>query len=360
MFGKQLVPAGKSTALKTQENGPATVVVAGTPLPAALQEGIKDLIAAFQAGAGGVSDAERTRTLKIYRKALDGFPEAVAAYALNWLLMHNPRNPFPPSPQDVHEMCRKVESAWASRVLAYFFERVPWGQKFSFADMGSAALPHGGAPGQPDCLIPEALIARYVMDRLPVLFEAFGAPRARIADWAIADLDRIPDQYWPEGLKAWGRELIQDRIDADERRERHKAFMDAMDPQVRKAFHDERRLSMVRGEHLSNDELLAAAERRIAEQKLADERSSRARAEHDARERAEAAARQAEKERQRAADEKQRSEGNAKLDQWLALPETDRPALDDPYLMDLLRLRRIRSGGSASSSLANSAIVRGY
>src|SRR4051812_42129609 len=90
-----------------------TKIVAGN-LPSEIANGIFDLLTAFATGARQ-EDAEKMRLLRIYGESIAGYDVAIALHALGWLLLHNPRNPYRPTPQDVHETCQNLIKEWRKR-----------------------------------------------------------------------------------------------------------------------------------------------------------------------------------------------------------------------------------------------------
>jgi hypothetical protein len=116
-----------------------------------IADALGDLLLAFTAGAG-LTPQNRVRLFQLHLKAVEGHHPAVALAALDWLILNNPRNPFPPTPQDVAETCRRVKGTWFARLANYartgVWETVP--------SSASLALPLGGPPDSSgdDCLIP--------------------------------------------------------------------------------------------------------------------------------------------------------------------------------------------------------------
>lgn len=91
--------------------------IAASTVPPAIRDSLGDILVAFSAGG---RDDDRPRLLKLYAKALSGFEEIVAARALDHLLTHNPRNPFQPTPQDLHEACVRIRDEWSSAVRQHY------------------------------------------------------------------------------------------------------------------------------------------------------------------------------------------------------------------------------------------------
>jgi hypothetical protein len=103
---RQLVPM-RSLAVAKATGTAIAIIDSRVSLPKPIVTGVKDVLIAFPAGVVGAAE-DKVRLLQIYAEAVDGSHEAVAAFALRHLKFHNPRNPFPPTPQDVRELCEKV------------------------------------------------------------------------------------------------------------------------------------------------------------------------------------------------------------------------------------------------------------
>lgn len=153
-------------------NGGA-VVEPAKPLTPAVQRGITDLTIAFQAGVQR-SDSDRVRGLQLYAEAVSGFHPAIIEATLRWLLLNNPRNPFPPTTQDVHEACQATQSNWLGAILEHF----AIGRRgYSFNRYGTSAPKPSGAPFgdsapmTPGCPAPPDLVIDLLRRRLWVGFD---------------------------------------------------------------------------------------------------------------------------------------------------------------------------------------------
>jgi hypothetical protein len=98
MKGQELV-VGKTTTLVEKREA------------LSVRSAINDITIAFSAG-GQRSEHEMRRSLELYEKAVIGFDRRLVAEVLNWLLLHNPRNPFAPTPQDLFEACKNRVTRW--------------------------------------------------------------------------------------------------------------------------------------------------------------------------------------------------------------------------------------------------------
>ena len=112
-------------------------------LPPAIANGIFDVLTAFAAGPQQDGRGQEA-AVRIYGEAVAGFDPAVAEHAIGWLKLHNPRNPFRPTPQDVYETCEKLTQEWRERVLRHFTVKgsAPWGPVRTNA-MGWPQSSHG-------------------------------------------------------------------------------------------------------------------------------------------------------------------------------------------------------------------------
>lgn len=91
--------------------------------PKAVTTGLTDLTIAFRPGRQQ-SDEDRVRWLQICAKVLARFHPLLVVEACEWLLTNNDANPFIPTPQEIHAVCRKREADWRKAVLEkYGLER---------------------------------------------------------------------------------------------------------------------------------------------------------------------------------------------------------------------------------------------
>jgi len=85
----------------------------------AIKSAINDLTLAFAMGAQR-SEHDLRRTLELYERAVAGFDRRLVAEVLEWLILHNPRNPFTPTPQDLFEACKARQSQWYASTLSKY------------------------------------------------------------------------------------------------------------------------------------------------------------------------------------------------------------------------------------------------
>jgi len=129
------------------------------PVASSVREGIMDLLAAFPI-AGARADDERVRSMRLFGKAMDGFDGETQLRALQRLVLHNPRNPFPPTPQDVYEQCCKLRVAWwrdPERVALLTDDH--WRLVIAKnADVTWPVAELGPPPGTERCVVPQRMI----------------------------------------------------------------------------------------------------------------------------------------------------------------------------------------------------------
>lgn len=77
-----------------------------TPVRAA----ISDLLQAFAVAAKRDTDREIVMR-RLYVEAITGFADDVVLRVLRHLVLHNPRNPFHPTAQDIREACTEAAAA---------------------------------------------------------------------------------------------------------------------------------------------------------------------------------------------------------------------------------------------------------
>lgn len=149
------------------------VVEPAKPLTPAVQRGITDLTIAFQAGVQR-SDSDRIRGLQLYAEAVSEFHPAIVEATMRWMLVHNPRNPFPPTTQDVHEACQATQGNWLGSILDHF--RIGE-RRYSYDRYTSATSKPRGAsfghipPMTPGCAAPPDLVIDLLRRRLWVGFD---------------------------------------------------------------------------------------------------------------------------------------------------------------------------------------------
>ena len=152
-------------------------------LPAPIKNGIIDILTAF-AGASQ-EDNDKQRLLRIYGEAVAGLDGHAAGYALQWLKLNNPRNPFRPTPQDVYECADRVMKVWRERVVGHFYGTVKWGQTESHLMlMGKKQFAWGPEPFTEGCFIPREFVEKILRDWL-----AYGSDR--IHDLARMGRERL-------------------------------------------------------------------------------------------------------------------------------------------------------------------------
>lgn len=75
--------------------------------PANIQKGLVAICVAFHGGKP-MADRDRAVWMRIAASLLAGFEIELVEAVLGDMLIHNPRNPFPPTPQDLYEACDRI------------------------------------------------------------------------------------------------------------------------------------------------------------------------------------------------------------------------------------------------------------
>jgi hypothetical protein len=198
-------------------------------LPPAVKGRISDLMVAFATASNG--GVEKRQLLRLYAEVADSFPEAIVVTALDWLKFHNPRNPFHPTPQDVHETCVKVRESWRSRVTAYFGAGAEWPQRETDWQ-GRQLWALGAEPFCAGCAVPEQLVQEFLA--------------TWVADTSAADIAKIGrDRLSRIPAPCFGptkRDQVLDCVVAIERAaaaaERERIYAAGLDPNLRRARAD--------------------------------------------------------------------------------------------------------------------------
>lgn len=194
-------------------------------IPARVASGIKDLLLAFPAGAATAPD-DRVRQLQLYAEATALFEPLVAAHALKALRLANPRNPFPPTPQDVADRCVETRRSWVAEA---------W---------------DGRMPDGVDSALIDALL------------------RTQIASMDANDLHRLSPSKFARIEHLIDGELLAS-IEAIRQREAsiaaQRSYLASLPENLRVARGIEFQSMIKRGEDLTEDELLARARMRLAE-----------------------------------------------------------------------------------------------
>lgn len=104
-----------------------TEIVDSAHLPPAVEAAILDLLAVF--GGQNQSPGTLEALARAYAKAIDGFPLDDVLMLLDALVLRNPRNPWPPTAQDVFEgLCRMSGQTPSKPVSLEEFLKTPLAQ----------------------------------------------------------------------------------------------------------------------------------------------------------------------------------------------------------------------------------------
>lgn len=107
-------------------NLPAIVSGEFASLPVPIRRALVKIDLAFPAGLANLAPGEVDIRNDVYAEAFEGFLGVIVAAALKHLLLNNPRNPFAPTPQDVHEQCEKLQSTWRHALRCYMVDGEKW------------------------------------------------------------------------------------------------------------------------------------------------------------------------------------------------------------------------------------------
>jgi hypothetical protein len=256
------------TAIVPFARGRALTRNSATNLPPAIADGIFDVLTAF--AGPQQEDADKKRLVRIYCEAVREFPPAVSEYALRWLKLHNPRNPFRPTPQDVYEACKTAMGRWQDRVVAYFASPEPEHSHWAWRDCShyvkGCGTEWGPPPFTPGCLIPDALVKEFLRHHLGRGLDL----TEKLAALGRERLAMIPIHCFMDAQLATALALIE----KEERRQaeiaKHNAYLDALEPDLRR----HRRIVLNTGDNhkLGEDDLIAAARRSLQREQAEDAR----------------------------------------------------------------------------------------
>lgn len=206
MFGnsKSLVPI-IGTAVAKVSTSTAVSVVTAKSVPAPVNRGLLALVVSFPSPS--IAPEDKQLLMECYVVAVKGFEQVVVEYALEWLLLHNPRNTptssQPPTVQDVHEMCKRVKGTWYLRCVDHFTEAKRWGRSFkwgedNFDSLKEAldAFPWGPEPFQPGCYVPDDLVLSWMREWTSASYHQdalVGLPQAKF--------DALPADGFDDGVR---------------------------------------------------------------------------------------------------------------------------------------------------------------
>lgn len=157
---------------------------------------IADLEIAFPAGATCSID-DRLRYFALALEACSKVEPFAAVVALRSLAFDNPRNPFPPTVQDVLSRCKDAEAAIKRSVHAWACKgtwcRAAWARLDGLGLGAGPEFPLGAEPYQSGAIVPAEFVSRYIRD------VCAGLMQNRLSgsrDWppvSIRDLKSMPD-----------------------------------------------------------------------------------------------------------------------------------------------------------------------
>lgn len=190
-----LVPLRTRTVV--QSPSATGAIVSKTALTPAVQSGIKSLLVAFAVGPVQHED-DRIHLIRADAGAVDGFEIGVVQHVLGYLLYHNPRNPFRPSPQDVFELCEettKVVRFFAARFQLLFVFGLNSPEENDVRDLAADHWDSkwGARPDEEGCIISRDS----VMAEVRTIIQRHERALIRLPDekFAAIPLDAFSDNY---------------------------------------------------------------------------------------------------------------------------------------------------------------------
>jgi hypothetical protein len=207
----KLVPIKSTTmAAMDQPNAVPSVITANT-LPHNVMRGIVDLLLSFPAGRP-LSTDEHARVLQLYGEALFDTETVIAEYALQRLRRFNPRNPFPPTPQDLFQECNRIRRLWRSRVIDHLIMGQQWDDEPLNAGKRD---PWGPPPLTEGCWVPHDS----VLSALRAGIQS-GRYETYLLIMTDADFERLPDEAFDPGKRD---EFVERRRERAEREKHERA-----------------------------------------------------------------------------------------------------------------------------------------
>jgi hypothetical protein len=265
MSGKSVVPL-RSSAVPVSTSETANDIISPASLPPSIMGGIVDLVIAFSAGPA-TADADRTRKLQLYGEVVAGVEVSVAEYALKRLRVHNKRNPFPPTPQDLFEECKRVRHLWHDRVIDVLISGEEWGSassiEASFRIRLNPSDPWGPPPFTAGCFMPDRLILEALRDYIDRNADDSDSDLARMDADAF---ESLPEQVFGPGMRdaaITARALRVERIERERKQQDRQRWWDGLGRLMRRAVTFEIELARGLREDVSDDELEARARKRI-------------------------------------------------------------------------------------------------
>lgn len=203
-------------------------IVSANTLPPIIQSGIKSLLVAFAAGPAQHED-DRIHLIRAYVGACDGFETGIVRYALLHLLYHNPRNPFRPTPQDVHELCQETTKSacfWAARFQLLFVFGLASDEE---NDIRSSPPDHwekkwGPRPDEESCIISRDSVIAAVRTTI----QRYERALIKLPDkkFEAIPLDAFPDDYREKIVKKRDQHAYELGLSSEERIARYFVLSD--------------------------------------------------------------------------------------------------------------------------------------
>jgi hypothetical protein len=205
-----------SSRLRVETN---TLPATTSPTDKRVLQGVADLFL-FAAPQKGCEDKKRQSQL--YLEALAPFDPEIREATIDSLRFDNPRNPYQPSHQDVRERCEKISKLWLSAVGGYFVS--------SSEDPYWPSALGGAHPLSDECVIPMRWVKRYLSSWLE---RCATSQMENLEQLDRRQIDRIPHECFPDGLRAKLIARIEIREAERAERQRMEDYLFSMDPELR-------------------------------------------------------------------------------------------------------------------------------
>lgn len=230
-----LTSANLSTPV-SQDLAVAGDVISRTNMPPEILGGIADLFITFDAGKK-ISDDDVMRKIEICAEALLGLEIPVVEHVLRRMRRFNPRNPFPPTAQDLYEECGRVRGIWRRRIIDTMIGGNEWGPPSGSYSVGaSSSDPWGPPPFTTGCYVPKRMIIETLTEYIDSNASDPDSKLARLDPDAFA---RLPDCVFGPGRREAAlaaRALHAGRLESQQREEARQRWWDGLGRPMREAI----------------------------------------------------------------------------------------------------------------------------
>lgn len=246
------------TASKTNA---VTIITPDAPLPDTVKAALHQSLAAF-ATSGQIAAEDRAANRMAYKIAMKGFHPILVTTALNHLMLHNPRNPFPFTAQDLYEALKSWQGKWRSAVRSYFLEHnADWSYTVG-----------GPVPFEPGCKVPDIMVEEAMRLALQTAPGSHWHHVTRMPDTRFAKLRKEWFQAQPDPGNSESPPTDYTHAAAVAERAKIKAdrefdtYLASLDPELRRHRSYALHISKAQGEKLTEEELIAKARERMEEE----------------------------------------------------------------------------------------------